>query len=305
MKNLVIILVVIILLGVGVYFIFPNLFSTIISIDNKSENNDDQTSTTTNNQIDTMTNQNETESILGKSFGGRDIPIYQFGNGEKKILFVGGIHGGYAWNTSLLAQEMISYLKESPEIIPKNVTVTIVPILNPDGLDKTIKGNSLSSLSNNPPQLADTIEGRFNGNNVDLNRNFDCDWKTNATWQSRTVSGGNEVFSEPEAQAIKNYIERESPTAVVVWYSSAGGVFSSSCHNGILEETKALTNAYGKASGYPTYDEFASYDVNGDMVNWLAKKGIPAISVLLTNHNDIEWTKNKAGIEAVLNYYAE
>lgn len=283
---------------------FPNLFSTVISIDNKNENNDD-IATSTDDDTSTSTDQNEVESILGKSYGGRDIPVYQFGNGDTKILFVGGVHGGYAWNTSLLAQEMISYLKESPEIIPKNVTVTIVPILNPDGLDKIMKQPSLSSLSSNPPQLANTIEGRFNGNNVDLNRNFDCDWKANATWQNRTVSGGDEVFSEPESQAIKNYIERENPTAVVVWYSAAGGVFSSSCHNGILDETRKLTNTYGKASGYPTYDEFVSYEVTGDMVNWLAKEGIPAISVLLTNHNDIEWTKNKAGIEAILNYYAE
>ena len=304
MKNLIIILVVIILLGVGAYFMFPNLFSTVISIDNKNENNDN-IATSTDDDTSTSTDQNEVESILGKSYGGRDIPVYQFGNGDTKILFVGGVHGGYAWNTSLLAQEMISYLKESPEIIPKNVTVTIVPILNPDGLDKIMKQPSLSSLSSNPPQLANTIEGRFNGNNVDLNRNFDCDWKANATWQNRTVSGGDEVFSEPESQAIKNYIERENPTAVVVWYSAAGGGFSSSCHNGILDETRKLTNTYGKASGYPTYDEFVSYEVTGDMVNWLAKEGIPAISVLLTNHNDIEWTKNKAGIEAILNYYAE
>ena len=41
------------------------------------------------------------------------------------------------------------------------------------------------------------------------------------------------------------------------------------------------------------------------MANWLAKKEIPAISVLLTNHKDTEWTKNKKGIEALLRYYAK
>jgi len=30
---------------------------------------------------------------------------------------------------------------------------------------------------------------------------------------------------------------------------------------------------------------------------------IPAISVLLTNHTDAEWTKNKAGVDAVLQYF--
>ena len=41
------------------------------------------------------------------------------------------------------------------------------------------------------------------------------------------------------------------------------------------------------------------------MVNWFAKQNIPAISVLLTNHTDTEWTKNQKGIEALLSYYAK
>jgi hypothetical protein len=40
------------------------------------------------------------------------------------------------------------------------------------------------------------------------------------------------------------------------------------------------------------------------MVNWMAQEGIPAISVLLTDRQNTEWEKNRAGIEAVLNSYA-
>jgi hypothetical protein len=47
------------------------------------------------------------------------------------------------------------------------------------------------------------------------------------------------------------------------------------------------------------------YAVTGDMVNWFAKNKIPAISVLLTNHTDTEWTKNKAGAEAILKSFAQ
>ncbi|NQV15293.1 hypothetical protein HQ531_07535, partial [bacterium] len=149
----------------------------------------------------------------------------------------------------------------------------------------------------------DTVPGRFNANEVDLNRNFDCEWKSTGTWQNKTVSGGANIFSEPESQAIKTYIETKNPTAVVVWYSAAGGVYASSCYDGILPETKTLTNTYAVASGYTSYDEFDSYAITGDMVNWLAKENIPAISVLLSNHENIEWDKNQAGIEALLNYY--
>ena len=140
---------------------------------------------------------------------------------------------------------------------------------------------------------------------MDLNRNFDCDWQTTATWQNKAVSGGNAVFSEPESLAVKNYIEAKNPKAVIVYYSAAGGVFSSNCHNGVLPETNSLTNTYAKASGYPAYEEFNFYEITGDMVNWLAKKNIPSISVLLTNHKDTEWTKNLAGVKAILNFYAK
>ncbi len=119
------------------------------------------------------------------------------------------------------------------------------------------------------------------------------------------MSGGTAAFSEPEAQAIKEYVEAQTPASVVVWYSAAGGVFASSCHNGVSDETNALTSLYAKASGYLAYKSFDFYATTGDMVNWLAKMKIPAISVLLTNHTDTEWTKNKAGIEAVIKHYAQ
>jgi hypothetical protein len=119
------------------------------------------------------------------------------------------------------------------------------------------------------------------------------------------VSGGADAFSEPEAQAVKSYIEAQKPEAVVVWYSAAGGVFSSNCHSGVLSETKTITNVFAKASGYKASEEFNFYETTGDMTNWLAKIKVPAISVLLTNHTDTEWTKNLAGIKALLKYYTE
>jgi len=312
MKKTPIIILLIIAALVGGYFLFPNLFKDISDIniidDTKQVKLLDKTDYTTKdtsykNGVAKTTN--GTETILGKSYGGRDIPVYQYGNGNEEILFVGGIHGGYAWNTSLLAYEVADYLKANPEIIPDNVKITIIPVLNPDGLSKIIGDKNISDLTNNPPTLIDTIIGRLNGNDVDINRNFDCDWKAEGIWQNKTVSGGNEVFSEPESQAIKNYIETKNPKAVIVWYSAAGGVFSSSCYNEILSETQTLTKTYAEASGYPSYDEFSAYKITGDMVNWLASKNIPAISVLLTNHNDTEWNKNKAGIESILNYYSK
>ncbi len=290
-----IIVILLIIIGFGGYYFFKNSPTDIE--ENQNENKVIET------EIEPVVD--KTKTVIGKSVGGEDITAYHYGEGETEILFVGGIHGGYGWNTALLGYEAMDYLKANSNIIATSTKVTIIPVLNPDGL-KTVVGTSKKFDSETAPTEKEEIEkGRFNANEVDLNRNFDCDWASEGKWQDKTVSGGTEVFSEPESKAIKNYIEKNNPIAVIVWYSASGGVYSSSCHNGISDTTKDLTNAYAGASEYTGYDEFESYEIKGDLTNWLAKIEVPAISVLLTDHIDTEWEKNKEGIMAVLNYFAK
>ena len=251
------------------------------------------------------TPQNEPETVIGKSVQGSDITAYHYGEGEKELLFMGGIHGGYEWNTVLVAYELMDYLQANPNVIPQGVTVTVIPVLNPDGLQKVVGSAGRFAASSVPSSQEATIPGRFNANEVDLNRNFDCDWQSVGMWQSREVDGGNSAFSEPESRAFRDYVNAAKPAAVVVWYSAAGGVFASNCHNGVLPETNTITNLFAQASGYPAYQEFNFYEITGDAVNWLAKNNIPAISVLLSNHTNTEWSKNQAGITALLDYYAD
>jgi hypothetical protein len=213
---------------------------------------------------------------------------------------VGGIHGGYEWNTVLVAYELMDYLAANTAVIPNDTKVTVIPVLNPDGLNKVVGTAERFSLTDVSTSKDTVISGRFNARNVDLNRNFDCKWKTKGVWGQTPVSGGEAPFSESESKAFRDYVENSNPTAVVVWYSSAGGIFSSSCDGSISSATKLLANTYAGASGYKVSDSFDFYETSGDMVNWLAKKGIPAISVLLTTHQDTEWNKNKAGIAAIL-----
>jgi len=307
MKNTIIIALVVLLLGIGGYLLLTNGSDT--SYQDKSPQSNSEIDSENNEQVvgDIVDQQNDSvvqkpQSVIGKSVEGRDITAYHYGTGETELLFVGGIHGGYSWNTSLVAYEMIDYLEKNPNVISQNVKVTVVPTVNPDGLyEVTGKDGKFSASDVSGSQ---NTSARFNANDVDLNRNFDCNWQSVSKWQSKDVSGGSSAFSEPESAAIKNYVEGVNPDAVVVWYSSAGGVFSSSCNNGVLPETASITNVFADASGYKAYEEFDAYEITGDMVNWLASKGIPGISVLLTNHSSTEWSKNKAGIEALINYYS-
>ncbi|MEX0918460.1 MAG: M14 family metallopeptidase [Candidatus Paceibacterota bacterium] len=302
MKTFIIVLIVI-LLGVGAYLIFSPAEE---GVDRGSENvtteGDETSNLSANGEEDEAEQKGET--VIGQSVDGHDIVAYHYGQGDTEILFVGGIHGGYAWNTSLVAFELMDYLKRDQTVIPENVRVTVVPVLNPDGLEEVMGTTGRFTQAEALGLKVNTTAGRFNANGVDLNRNFDCQWQSTGTWRNTPVDGGDEPFSEPESQAIKNYVTANQPKAVIVWYSAAGGVFASACDNDVLAETNILTNLYAKAAGYPAYEEFDFYEITGDMVNWLAKENIPAISVLLSSHEDIEWSKNRSGVIAVLKHYA-
>lgn len=241
-------------------------------------------------------------AVIGTSVEGRPIEAYAYGHGETHLAFVGGIHGGYEWNSVLLAYQFIDYLTANPAVIPENLTVTVIPSANPDGVYKVIGKEGRFTGADVPAKVA-TDPGRFNADLVDLNRNFDCNWKPTSTWQNKTVSAGTEAFSEPEARAIRDFVLADKPTAVIFWHSQSGTVYASQCKAGILPETLTIMTAYAKAAGYKTDKSFDSYAITGDAEGWLASINIPAITVELTTHNTIEWEKNLAGIKALFDYY--
>ncbi len=242
------------------------------------------------------------KEVIGLSVDERDIETYTYGNGEKHLLFVSGIHGGYEWNSVLLAYRFIDYFGQYPEVIPENLKVTIIPSANPDGVYKITGKNG--RFEKEDVKESDVVGlGRFNVNEVDLNRNFDCKWQPESTWRNQPISAGTEPFSEPETKAIRDFVLKTNPVAVVFWHSQSNAVYASECEDGILSKTLDIMNVYSEASGYPAVDSFDAYEVTGDAEGWLASIGIPAITVELSTHETTEWSKNLAGVKALLNYY--
>jgi len=241
------------------------------------------------------------QSVIGLSIQGRNIEAYTFGSGAKELLFVGGMHGGYEWNSVLLAYQFIDYLKQNPDAVPGEVSVTVIPNANPDGVYKVVGKTGRFTAAEVPDGT--NSDGRMNARDVDLNRNFDCNWKAEGMWQNKTVSGGAAAFSEPEARAIRDYALTNKPAAVIFWHSKSGTVYGSGCGADMLPETTDIVNAYAKAAGYKTAPTFDSYAVSGDASDWLASIGIPAITAELATHESTEWDKNLAGIKAIFNYY--
>ncbi len=255
--------------------------------------------------IEPVVTEISTQLRIGTSVEDRPIERYIFGDGERHLLFVGGMHGGYEWNTVLLAYQFIEHLESHPETIPNNVTIAVIPILNPDGLYRVTGTEGRFRAADIPKDDAVLASGRFNAREVDLNRNFDCKWQPTSTWRAKKVSAGTSAFSEPESIALRDFVEVFSPQVVVFWHSKANAVYASECENGILPETLASMYAYADASKYSAVTSFSAYPVSGDAEGWLASIGIPAITVELQTHESVEWERNLAGIDALIAHLRE
>jgi protein MpaA len=136
---------------------------------------------------------------LGKTVKGRDITAAVYGTGKKHVLVFGGIHGDEP-HTTVLARALAVNINQ--ETLPQNLTVIIVPDVNPDGL------------------MAST---RVNANGVDINRNFPSKtWRSDYTAPTRYP--GLQPSSEPETRAVLSLIERYPPHLVVTLHAALGCV---------------------------------------------------------------------------------
>jgi hypothetical protein len=221
----------------------------------------------------------------GLSFGGRELWAYRLGTGPSARAIVGGIHGGYEWNTVVLVSETLKYLQENPDSIPAEITLYIVPCANPDGYAAG----------------TDPIVARMNGNGVDLNRNWDYHWQMTATHGTRPVFAGTEPFSEPETRALRDLIEEQGVEAAIFYHSALGKIFSGADRT--QSATFELAEMMSKVTGYPhALEGIPGQITTGDAIDYLSTKGIAAIEIELTTHESTDWEQNLQGVLAFLNW---
>jgi hypothetical protein len=222
---------------------------------------------------------------IGISQGGAPLVLYALGDGPKRVLILGGQHGGPEANTVELVGGLLDYFDANPQEVPPGIELDILPVANPDGL----------------------VDGRRQFlSGVDPNRNWGGnDWRSDAFVSNavfRAGLGGPEPFSEQETRALADWILANRP-AFIINYHSAGG-FMFGARDGPAGE---LATAYAMASGYawpaPGVGGQRSplpYAVSGSMNVWLREVGIPAILVELSTPRSTEIERNLAGLKAAL-----
>jgi hypothetical protein len=224
-------------------------------------------------------------SSIGTSQQGSPLTLYALGNGPKHVLLIGGQHGGPEENTVELVNGLLEYFDSNPGEVPAGIELDILPLANPDG------------LATGSRQFAD---------GVDPDRNWGgSDWRTDA-YDSNAVFrrglGGPQPFSEPETQALANWVLANQPAFIVNYHSAGGFMFGG--RDGVAGD---LSNTYAEASGYwwpqpgvGGQRSPLSYQASGSMNVWLRESGLPAVLVELTTPRSTEVERNLAAVKAVL-----
>ena len=228
-------------------------------------------------------------SIIGFSLAGRPIEVYKFGSGQKEYLIVAGIHGGYEGNTIALANELIIYIDEHPDVLPTDVTLYIIRNMNPDA---EARDNG--------------VDGRVNNNGVDLNRNFPSEnwtkeWDRDGCWIYRPTTGGLYGGSEPETRSVMSFIRSRKIRALISYHSAALGVFPGGdpWEATSIRLAKALSNTTGYP--YPPIDTGCEY--TGTLADWAVENGVgAAVDMELRNHQDTDFKENLKALKVLLSF---
>lgn len=226
-------------------------------------------------------------TIIGYSVSVRPLEVYTFGQGEKQVMIVAGIHGGYEWNTIALADELIIYINKHPEIIPSDTTLFILRNMNPDG-----------------DARAHTVDGRVNDHGVDLNRNFpenwQAEWDRDGCWDYTTTTSGSGPGSEPETRAVMNFLSTHKVVALISYHSAALGIFPGGepWEAGSIELAKALA----KVTKYPFPPIDTGCVYTGTLADYAVSLGADAVDMELRNHRDTDFNLNLKALKVLLNW---
>ena len=236
---------------------------------------------------------------MGKSILSRPVDCFRIGNKEKILLFCGGVHGS-EWITSQLlytfiikiADTIINCKTELNQILSEcfqKYSLVFIPCVNPDGVEIAIHGSqSAKHLENFVSRISNgnTTHWQSNALGVDINHNFDADWKNlkkkemdnGITFPSMTRYGGEFPESEPETRALTAYCRNHDIQMAVAFHSQGEEIYWSFGEHTPLQSLP-IAQKMAQLSGY-TLSFPENIATGGGFKDWLiCEKEIPAFTV--------------------------
>lgn len=225
----------------------------------------------------------------GKSVLGKNIPYVRIGRGQKEVFYSASIHAN-EWITSIVLLEFLyeycSAFQNNSTIwgfsarrLFETVSIYIMPMVNPDGVDLVtgaIRPNSAEykqaqKIASNFPDIPFVDGWKANIRGIDLNLQFPAGWQNareikyaqGFTQPAPRDFVGYGPLTEPEALAIYNFTLRHN-FRLILSYHSQGEVIYWQFQNYNPPGAFFIGTQFANISGYslestPYNSSFAGY----------------------------------------------
>ncbi len=227
--------------------------------------------------------------VLTTSAFGNPIPMMTMGTGERQVIFTAAHHAN-EWITALVLLKFAEDLAQASEsggnlygipaqTILKAATITLVPLVDPDGVDLVVGRYQPGSLpyetarrlADNYPNIPFPEGWKANLLGVDLNLQYPAGWlraREIKFSQGYTQPGprdyvGRSPLSQLESRALAQLTEELDP-AVVLAYHTQGKVIYWQFNDIQVPGARELAEEFARLSGYaleevPEESSYAGY----------------------------------------------
>jgi len=216
-------------------------------------------------------------STIGYSVLEHEIPELLIGNGTKRVHYNGSFHANEWITTPIILTFLNDYLLaltnqstiRGLSILPlyRQTTLSIVPMVNPDGVNLVIQGPPNDEVLRNQLIRWNSGSTNFSGwkaniHGVDLNDQFPAKWELESARNSKTPGprdyGGERPLSEPEAIAMADLTKKRNFARVLAFHTQ-GKVIYWGFENLEPPESEVLVNEFSRVSGYEPINSAGSY----------------------------------------------
>lgn len=205
----------------------------------------------------------ETKSI-GNSVMKKSIYCLKIGDGEKK-LFLNGAHHGleyltsaflmkFLWEFAKAVSENGEFLGYDAKELLENVSVYVVPMVNPDGVDIAINGLDITNPYHQKLISSVGIHSfnkvwQSNARGVDINHNYNANWRVVTAHPCESKYAGPYSESEPETKAVVEFVRKMDFDILVAFHSQGKEIYYD--FDGIVaENSRQIAEEMAKVSGY-------------------------------------------------------
>lgn len=226
--------------------------------------------------------------VIGRSAMGREIVAVRAGAGRRTLFVNAAFHANEWINVPVVLTFLESYLSafvsggrignEDARTLYSNVTLVLVPLVNPDGVD-LVTGAIQSGpsydyavrISENYPSIPFPAGWKANIEGIDLNLQFPAGWdrareiKFSQGFTSPAPRDyvGSAPLTAPEAAAIADFT-RANDFQMIIAYHTQGNIIYWKYLDYLPPESRRIGEELSEASGYsleltPANSSFAGY----------------------------------------------